>query len=70
MDAKGQAQVTMSCEECAAGPGPSCEDCVVSFLLDDDAPGAVVLAADELRALRLLASHRLVPRLRFERRAG
>lgn len=70
MDAANEVTVRMSCEECAAGPGPACEDCVVSFLLGKDGGGEVVFAGEEVRALRLLASEHLVPLLRFERRAS
>jgi hypothetical protein len=48
----------------------ACEDCVVSFLLERDVDDAVVIDADEARAMRLLESAGLVPSLLFEKRAG
>jgi hypothetical protein len=62
--------VTISCDECALGPGPSCDDCVVSFVVGNEDAGALVIDAAEARAVRLLGAAGLVPELRFRRRAG
>jgi Zn-finger protein len=56
--------VTISCSDCRLEHTDACADCVVSFLLDRQPGDAVVLDADEARALRLLGRARLVPRLR------
>ncbi len=64
------ATVTISCDECVVGPGPACDDCVVSFIVGSEEPGAVVIDAAEARAVRMLGEAGLVPRLRFTRRAG
>jgi hypothetical protein len=47
-----------------------CDDCVVSFICERDPEDAVVFNAAEERALRMLGSAGLVPRLRHVRRTG
>ncbi len=70
--------LTISCHECRLDGTSACDDCVMSFLLDDSAAaggdlgvgastGAVIVDAAEVRAMRLLHSAGLVPVLRFER---
>lgn len=70
--------LTISCHECRLDGTSACDDCVMSFLLDDPTPadghrlgsastGAVIVDAAEVRAMRLLHSAGLVPVLRFER---
>ncbi len=78
-------QLTISCDECCLQGTSACEDCVVSFLLGNDDleassiagevdrdghAQAVIVDAAEIRAMRLLHSHGLVPTLRFARRVG
>ena len=49
----------------------ACGDCVVSFILGREPGDAVVVDADEERALRALGDEGLVPRLRHRpRRVG
>ena len=48
----------------------ACADCVVTFLCDPQAEGAVVVDVAEARAMRLLAGAGLVPSLRHRQRAG
>ena len=62
--------LTISCEDCVLGPGPACEDCVVSFVLGSEDEGGIVIDAEEARAVRLFGEAGLVPQLRFTRRAG
>ncbi|MCU1489076.1 MAG: hypothetical protein JWM85_481 [Acidimicrobiaceae bacterium] len=62
--------LTISCTECAFQATEACSDCVVSFLLDREPDDAIVIDADEARAVRLLQDAGLVPGLRHERRAG
>ncbi len=62
--------LTISCDECALGPGPACDDCVVSFVVGNEEEDALVIDAAEARAVRLLGAAGLVPELRFTRRAG
>ena len=64
------ATITIDCDQCSMQHTSSCDDCVVSFLLDHDPEDAVVIDADEARAMRLLQRAGLVPSLLFESRAG
>jgi len=64
------ATLTISCEECALESTAACDDCVVSFLLGREPHDAVVIDADEARAMRLLEGAGLVPSLRHERRVS
>jgi len=64
------APITIDCDDCSMQHTSACEDCVVSFLLDHDPEDAVVIDADEARAIRLLERAGLVPSLLFESRAG
>ncbi len=48
----------------------ACEDCVVTFVVNREPGDALVIDSEEERAVRLLTSAGLVPRLRHERRAG
>ncbi len=61
---------TISCDECSLQETDACDDCVVSFLLEREPDDAVVIDADEARAMRMLERAGLVPSLRFEDRAG
>jgi hypothetical protein len=65
--------LTISCDECVMQGTHVCEDCVVSFLLSDGSEGtdgALVIDAEEHRAVRLLSGAGLTPGLRHTRRAG
>ncbi len=62
--------LTIDCECCTLRDSNACDDCVVTFLLDRDADDAVVIDADEARAMRMLGRAGLVPTLRFSSRAG
>ena len=57
----------IDCEECAHRGTDRCEDCVVTFILDRE-DGAVVVDADEARALRSLGEAGLVPLLQLQPR--
>ena len=67
--------ITISCDECSMQCTSACDDCVVSFLLRDDADGAsaatadvhdtLVLDLDQVRVVRLLGKAGLVPDLKF-----
>jgi hypothetical protein len=54
----------IECDECVMQHTTACDDCVVSFLVRRDPGDAVVIDADEERAVRMLARAGLVPRLR------
>ncbi len=60
----------ISCDDCAMRGSEACDDCVVTFLCDREPGDAVVIDADEARAVRLLTGAGLAPRLRHRARAG
>jgi hypothetical protein len=62
--------VTIDCDCCTLRNTSACDDCVVSFLLEREPEDAVVIDADEARAMRMLERAGLVPTLRFSSRAG
>jgi hypothetical protein len=57
--------LTIDCDCCALKETSACEDCVVTFLLGREPDDAVVIDADEARAMRMLQRAGLVPSLRF-----
>jgi hypothetical protein len=62
--------VTIECDRCALDGTPACRGCLVSFVLDREPGDAVIIDADEARALRVLAEGGLVPASRFEASAS
>lgn len=64
------AVLTIDCATCELHHTSACGDCVVSFVCDRPAGGAVVIQAAEARAIRLLGTGGLVPELRHRRRTG
>jgi hypothetical protein len=62
--------LTIDCDRCALRETAACDDCVVTFLLGREPDDAVVIDADEARAMRMLERAGLVPTLRFDARAG
>jgi len=62
--------LTIDCDCCTLRGTAACDDCVVSFLLEREPEDAVVIDADEARAMRMLERAGLVPTLRFSSRAG
>ena len=63
LDAAGD--LTIDCDCCTLRDTAACDDCVVSFLLEREPEDAVVIDADEARAMRMLERAGLVPTLRF-----
>lgn len=61
---------TISCADCAMQGTDSCDDCVVTYICGRQPDDAVVIRADEARAVRLLSDAGLVPGLRHRRRVG
>jgi hypothetical protein len=59
-----QDPMRIDCDTCQHQGTAQCDDCVVSFLLDRD-DGAVVVDAEEARALRSLGEAGLVPLLQL-----
>jgi hypothetical protein len=68
LDAAGD--LTIDCDCCTLRGTTACDDCVVSFLLEREPEDAVVIDADEARAMRMLERAGLVPTLRFRTQAG
>jgi dihydroxyacid dehydratase/phosphogluconate dehydratase len=62
--------ITISCGDCSMQGTAACDDCVVSFICGRQPDDAVIIDADEERAVRLLARAGLVPRLRHQRRTS
>jgi hypothetical protein len=62
--------LVIDCQVCTHRHTATCDDCVVSFLIGREADDAVVIDADEARAVRLLADAGLVPDVRHARRVG
>ena len=61
---------TIDCGDCRFQGTDACADCVVTFICGREPDDAVVIDAEEARAVRLLAGADLVPRLRYRRRTG
>jgi hypothetical protein len=62
--------LTIDCETCVCRRTAACDDCVVSFILSRQPDDAVVVDADERRALRSLHAVGLLPGLRHQPRTG
>lgn len=61
--------ITISCDDCRMQCTSACDDCVVTFLLRDEAsvdPEPLVLDLDQVRVVRLLGKAGLVPGLKYE----
>jgi hypothetical protein len=54
----------IDCDECVMQHTSTCDDCIVSFLVSREPGDAVVIDADEERAVRMLTRAGLVPKLR------
>ena len=68
--AGGAEAFTIDCAECAHRHTSVCGDCVVSFIVDRHPDDAVVVDADEARAVRMLEQAGLVPGVRHTRQVG
>lgn len=62
--------LTIDCDSCMLNHTDACDDCVVSFLLGREPDDAVVIDADEARAMRMLERAGLVPTLRYRNKVG
>ena len=60
----------IDCADCDHRGTPVCDDCVVSFIVGRAPEDALVVDADEARAVRLLGQAGLVPRVRHQARAS
>jgi hypothetical protein len=63
------ATISIDCSDCALQGTDACQDCLVSFVLDREPDDAVVIDAEEARALRTLNRAGLVPTIRHLPRA-
>jgi hypothetical protein len=61
---------TVDCADCAHRHTSVCDDCVVSFIVGREPEDALVVDADEARAVRLLERAGLVPAMRHEARVS
>ncbi len=61
---------TIDCADCRYQGTTVCEDCVVSFIVGRRPEDAVVVDADEARAVRLLEQAGLVPGVRHSRQVS
>ena len=66
----GYEPLTIDCGDCVMAGTSTCDDCIVSFIVGREPGDAIVIDADEERALRTLSGGGLVPRLRHETRLG
>jgi hypothetical protein len=59
--------MVIACDDCAMQCTPTCEDCVVTYVLRaaDEPPEALTLDVAEERAVRLLAQAGLIPALQY-----
>jgi hypothetical protein len=62
--------VTIECDRCVRRDTSACAGCLVSFVLDREPGDAVIIDANEARALRVLSDAGLVPASRFEATAS
>jgi hypothetical protein len=61
---------TIDCADCQHRQTAVCDDCVVSFIVGRQPDDAVVVDADEARAVRLLEQAGLVPGVRHSPQAS
>jgi hypothetical protein len=61
---------TIDCGDCTYRGTTVCDDCVVSFIVGRQPDDAVVVDADEARAVRMLEQAGLVPGVRHSRQVG
>lgn len=62
--------LTIECDRCVLQHTSACSGCLVSVVLDREPGDAVIIDADEARALRVLERAGLVPATRFESHAS
>ena len=62
--------LVITCDDCAMQHTDTCADCLVTFVLDREPGDAVVIDAEEARAVRMLTKVGLVPGPRHVRKVG
>ena len=66
----GDGAFTVDCADCAHRHTHVCDDCVVTFVVGREPDDALVVDADQARAVRLLERAGLVPGVRHEAQAS
>jgi hypothetical protein len=63
-----RAGIVIICDECVKQCTPTCDDCVVTYVLraDDEAPAPLTLDVAEERVVRLLEQAGLIPALKYQ----
>jgi hypothetical protein len=61
---------SIDCADCRHQHTSVCDDCIVTFIVGREPDDAIVVDADEARAVRLLELAGLVPGVRHSRRVG
>ena len=69
-DGSGDGAFTVDCADCSHRLTSVCDDCIVSFIVGREPEDALVVDADEARAVRLLEQAGLVPGVRHQPRAS
>ena len=69
-DRSGEGAFTVDCADCSHRLTSVCDDCIVSFIVGREPEDALVVDADEARAVRLLEQAGLVPGVRHQPRAS
>lgn len=62
----GRKVLRIDCADCAHRHSAICADCLVTFLCAHESDGAVVVPIGEIRAVRLLQSAGLAPKIRHQ----
>jgi len=57
---------TIDCDRCTWQGSTACDGCEVTYLLEREPDDAVVVDAEEARAMRMLERAGLVPSLKFQ----
>ncbi len=61
---------TIDCADCTHQGTSVCDDCIVTFIVGREPGDAIVVDADEARAVRLLEDAGLVPGVRHSQQVG
>ena len=69
-EGRGDGAFTIDCADCAHRGTAVCDECIVTFIVGRAPEDALVVDADEARAVRLLERAGLVPGVRHESQAS
>jgi hypothetical protein len=64
---RSRAPIVIACDDCAMQCTPTCDDCVVTYVLraDDEQPEPLTFDVAEERVVRLLAQAGMIPALQY-----